>query len=577
MAKKVLIIGGVAGGASAAARLRRLDEHAEIILFERGQYISFANCGLPYYIGNVISERDYLLVQTEESMEARFHIDVRPEHEVVAIDRGRKEVEVIAKGERYRESYDYLILSPGAEPLVPPIPGIDHPSIYTVRNMNDIDKIHRHIQQVQPQKSVVIGGGYVGIEMAENLRELGQDVTVIEAGPNILAPFDFEMARMLEKTLHDHGIPVITNDAVTAFAPTAAPATGSGDKSHRGPVTLTLKSGQTLTADLVILAVGVRPENKLAREAGLDIGERGGIKVDPYLRTSDPSIYAVGDAIEVKDRVNGAYSLIPLAGPANKQGRIAADNICGRNIQYTGSQGSAILKVCNLTAAATGNNEKQLKRAGIAYRKSYTQSPSHAGYYPGGNEMVVKILFTPDEGKLLGAQIVGEDGVDKRIDVLATAIRHGMTVYDLAELELAYAPPYSSAKDPVNMAGFVGTNILRGDVNVVHWDELPAMDPSTYVLLDVRTRQEHQYSHPEGALLIPVDELRERIDEIPRDKKIFAFCRIGIRGYIACRILAPHGFDVYNISGGNELYAAMTNHYGETLTPTQKMRRSEGH
>ncbi|MCX7695305.1 MAG: FAD-dependent oxidoreductase [Caloramator sp.] len=562
MSKRVLIVGGVAGGASAAARLRRLDENIEIIMFERGGYISFANCGLPYYIGETIKERQNLLVQTEEGMEQRFNIDVRTHSEVTKIFRDTKEVEVVSNGKTYREKYDYLILSPGAAPFVPPIEGVNLDGIYTLRNMEDVDRIKEHVTKNKPNRAVVIGGGYVGIEMAENLKHIGVDVTLVEAADQVMGPLDFEMAKMIEKHMIDNGVKLIVGDAVEKF------------EKNNG-LELTLKSGKKLNADMVVMAIGVRPETKLAKEAGLEIGERGGIKVDAHMRTSDPYIYAVGDAIEVEDYINGVNTLIPLAGPANKQGRIAADNICGRESVYKGTQGTSIIKVFDLTAASTGNNEKILKRQGIPYVKSYTHSSSHAGYYPGAFVMTIKILFSPEDGKILGAQIVGRDGVDKRIDVIATAIRAGMTVYDLEELELAYAPPYSSAKDPVNMAGFTAANILKGDMKIIHADELKDINKDEYFIVDVRTDVEYEGGHLEGAVNIPVDELRKRINEIPRDKKIIVYCKIGLRGYVAYRILAQKGYDVYNLSGGYDLVLAYNMKYGEGLKLNDEMTRFE--
>jgi NADPH-dependent 2,4-dienoyl-CoA reductase/sulfur reductase-like enzyme/peroxiredoxin family protein/rhodanese-related sulfurtransferase/TusA-related sulfurtransferase len=562
MPKKVIIIGGVAGGASAAARLRRLDEDAEIIMFERGDYISFANCGLPYYVGGIITERDKLLVQTKEDMEARFNMDVRVRSEVVKIFREQKEVEVLSGGEIYRESYDYLILSPGAAPVVPPIPGIDRQGIYTLRNMADVDAIKGHLDNQKPERAVVIGGGFVGVEMVENLKEAGSQVTLVEAADQIMGPLDPEMSKMLEKQLLDNGVKVITGDAVAEFG-------GQED------IEVMLQSGVKVKADIVILAIGVKPESKLAMEAGLDLGERGGIKVDRYLRTSDPSIYAVGDAIEVKDIVNEDYTLIPLAGPANKQGRIAADNISGREVSFDGSQGTSIIKVFDITGAATGNNEKALKRLNIPYLKSYTHSPSHAGYYPGSFMLTIKLLFSPTDGKILGAQITGREGVDKRIDVLATAVRHGLTVYDLEELELAYAPPYSSAKDPVNMAGFTAANILKGDMKVIHLEEWEKLSKQNYFLLDVRTKEEFDNGHLEGAVNIPVDDLRARINDLPKDKEIIIYCKIGLRGYIAYRILHQKGFKVKNLSGGYDIHLAKNYHYGEGLEMNEQMTRSE--
>jgi len=562
MNKKVIIVGGVAGGASAAARLRRLDENIQIIMFERGDYISFANCGLPYYIGGTIKERQNLLVQTEEGMEKRFNIDIRVRSEVTRIFRDTKEVEVVSEGKTYREKYDYLILSPGAAPFVPPIPGVEKSNIFTLRNMADVDRIKSYINEKSPKKAVVIGGGFIGVEMAENLKDAGLQVTLVEAMDQILGPFDIEMARILEKEMNDHGVEIITSDGVEKF-------------EGEGRLTVSLKSGKTIEADMVILAIGVRPETKLAKEAGLEIGERGGIKVDEYLRTSDPYIYAVGDAIEVKDLVTGAWTLIPLAGPANKQGRIAADNICGRNVKYTATQGTSILKVFDMTAASTGANEKTLKRMGIPYLKSYTHSGSHAGYYPGAFTMTIKLLFSPEDGKVLGAQVVGRDGVDKRIDVIATAIRHGLTVYDLEELELAYAPPYSSAKDPVNMAGFTAANILKGDMKIVHWDEIDKLDRNEYFIVDVRTDLEYETGHIEGAVNIPVDELRGRLKDVPKDKKIVVYCKVGLRGYIAYRILLQHGYDVYNLSGGYDIYQASKKKYGEGIKLNDEMTKIE--
>lgn len=563
MSKKVVIIGGVAGGASAAARLRRLDENMEIVLFERGEYISFANCGLPYYIGGTITDREKLLVQTEEGMEQRFNIDIRTKSEVTKINREAKEVEVVSNGKTYKEKYDYIILSPGAAPFVPPIKGVDKEGMYTLRNMADVDRIKSHVVERKPRRAAVIGGGFVGVEMAENLKEAGVDVVLIEAMDQIMGPIDIEMARMLEKHMIDHGVNVVTKDAVEEFR-------GNTETE------ILLKSGKRFKVDMVILAIGVRAETKLAKESGLELGERGGIKVDEYLRTSDPSIYAVGDAIEIKDIVSQSNTLIPLAGPANKQGRIAAENVCGRNVRFNGAQGTSIIKVFDLTAAATGNNEKILKRMGIPYVKSYTHSASHAGYYPGAFVMTIKLLFSPQDGKILGAQAVGREGVDKRIDVLATAIRHGLTVYDLEELELAYAPPYSSAKDPVNMAGFVASNILREDVKIFQWDETDKLNnKDEYFLLDVRTKLENEAGTIEGSVNIPVDDLRSRLNEIPKDKKILVYCKIGLRGYIAYRILVQNGFEAYNLSGGYDLYKAANCIDSNKIDLDEQMRKVE--
>lgn len=561
MKRKIVIVGGVAGGAGAAARLRRLDEEAEIVMFEKGEYISFANCGLPYYIGGVIAERDKLLVQTEEKMEERFHVDIRVKSEVTKIFRDTKEVEVVSGGQSYRESYDYLVLSPGAEPVVLPVPGADKKGIFTLRNMADVDRIKDFVIKEKPVSAVVIGGGFVGVEMAENLKHAGLDVLLVEAADQVVGPLDPEMARMVEKNLLENGVKLALRDGVKEF---------SGD----GRMEITFKSGQKVETDLVIMAVGVRPETKLAKEAGLALGEHGGIQVDEFLQTSDPFIYAVGDAIEVKNLVSGDHALIPLAGPANKQARIVADNICGRRTKYTGSQGTSILKVFQLTAAATGNNEKVLKKTGMPYLKSYTHSGSHAGYYPGALNMVIKLLFAPDTGQVLGAQIVGAKGVDKRIDVLATAVRHGLTVYDLEELELAYAPPYSSAKDPVNMAGFVAANILKGDVKVIHWDELDAHRENG-ILVDARTKVEYENGYYPEAVHFPLDSLRQHIDQIPKDKKLLVYCKTGLRSYLACRILTQKGFDAYNISGGYDLLQAQKYDGEKSMNLDEQMTKME--
>lgn len=562
MPKKILIIGGVAGGASAAARLRRLDENAEIIMFEKGDYISFANCGLPYFIGGVIAERKKLLVQTVEEMMERFNIDIRVRSEVKKIFREKKEIEVTSSGRTYRESYDYLVLSPGADPIAPPIPGVERENIFTIRNMSDMDRIKNYILTNKPRKAAVVGGGYIGVEMAENLSQLGIQVKVIEGGDQIMAPFDLEMARMIEKTLIDKGIEVVLDSAVEKF-------------DGHSTIDVFLKNGKHFNVDFILLSVGIRPKVQLASEAGLEIGEKGGIRVDRYLRTSDPYIYAIGDAIEVQDIVNGGFTLIPLAGPGNKQGRIAADNICERKTTFKGSQGTSIIKVFDSTAAATGNNEKTLLKMGIPYIKSYTHSGSHAGYYPGARMMTIKLIFSPEGGRILGAQIVGKKGVDKRIDILATAIRHGFTVFDLEELELAYAPPFSSAKDAINMAGFVAANILKGDMQVIYWDDLEGLNPENIIILDVRTEIEYKTGHIKGSVNIPVDRLRERIVQLPRNKKIVIYCKIGLRGYFAYRILVQKGFDACNISGGYELYLAERHKYGEGIDLNEHMTRFE--
>lgn len=537
---KVLIVGGVAGGAGAATRLRRMDEDAEIIMFERGEYISYANCGLPYYVGEVIQEREQLVVQSAEGMGRRFNIDIRTNSEVTKIDTAKKEVEIREKsGKSYRESYDKLVLSPGAAPLRPPIPGIDAKNIFTLRSIPDTYAITDYIDKNKPQRAVVIGGGFIGLEMAENLVHRGLSVDVVERSPQVMAPIDQEMANIVHKYLTAKGIKLHLGTSVTGFA--------------EGGLSVQMDNGQELAADLVILAIGVRPETTLAKEAGLDLGHRGGIKVNQHLQTSNPDIYAVGDAIEVMDLVSGEPTLIPLAGPANKQGRIAANHICGINDTYKATQGTAIVKLFDMTVTSTGNNERQLRQLGIKYQKSYTHSASHAGYYPGATPMTIKLLFAPQDGRILGAQIVGYQGVDKRIDVLATAMRAGMTVFELEELELAYAPPFSSAKDPVNMAGYVAANILNGHHPVIHWDEMEQLDQAEYVLLDVRTDIERRFSSLPNSIHITLDALRDNLD-LPRDKEIIVLCEVGLRGYFAARLLLQHGYKVRNLSGGLRTY-----------------------
>lgn len=540
MAKKVVIIGGVAGGASAAARLRRLDENAQIIILERGEHISFANCGLPYYVSGVINKRQSLLLQTPKAMLRRFNIDVRTFNEAVGIRPQEKVVDIknTLTDEVYQESYDYLVLSPGAHPIVPDISGIQLSSVFTVRNVPDSDRVKEYIEARQPQKAVVIGGGFIGLEMAEALHTSGVQTTLVEAGPQVMGPLDPEMAAIVHKYLRRQGITLLLNSQAASL---------QGSEQVDGVV---LQSGETVPADIVILGIGVAPEVQLAKEAGLNLGSTGGILVNEYMQTSNPNIYAVGDAVQVKDFVTGVDALVPLAGPANKQGRLAADNIAGRPTKYNGTQGTAIIKLMDMVVAATGANEKRLKQLGWDYLACHTHPAPHATYYPGGVQMSMKILFTPKEGKLLGAQIVGYEGVDKRIDVLATAIRAGLTVFDLPELELAYAPPFSSAKDPVNMIGYVASNILTHDIDVVYWDKVPELVADGAFLLDVRTSKEIEAGAAEGYHNIPVDDLRARLDEIPRDKDVLAYCQVGLRSYIAARILKQQGFRVKSISGG---------------------------
>ena len=556
---KIVIVGGVAGGASAAARLRRLDEFAEIVLFERGEYISFANCGLPYFLGGEITDRDALTLQTPESFHARFRVDVRVEQEVTAIDRSAKTVAVVHRksGQTYVESYDTLILSPGAAPIVPDIPGVTVAGsrVFTLRNIPDTYRIKEFMDRERPRSAVVAGGGYIGVEMAENLRRAGLAVTLVERLDQVIAPLDYDMACDVHAHLRRQGVTLRLSTAVQKIEEMSdgLRVTLGGEQAGDGE----------LLTDMLILAVGVRPENALAKSAGLAIGERGGIKVDPHMRTSDEHIYAVGDAVEVTDFVTGQPAMIPLAGPANKQGRIAADHICGLASSYTGTQGSAILRVFDLTVATTGLNEKSARRLGLTYDKVFTYSNSHAGYFPGAAPMCIKTVFEKGGGKILGVQIVGVDGVDKRCDVFATAIRAGMTVADLARLELCYAPPYSSAKDPVNMAGFVAENLLAGTMKHIHWHDVAALPrDGSVTLLDVRTTVEYDNGHIDGFVNIPLDDLRERLAELDTRKTVYVNCRSGQRSYLAARILSQRGFDVYNLDGGYRLYHAVTRDAG---------------
>lgn len=545
MGKRIVIIGGVAGGASAAARLRRLDEEAEIILVEKGSYISYANCGLPYYIGDIIKDKETLLVSTPESMSRRFRIDVRVNSEATAINPSEKTVEIYDKAEKrsYSIGYDKLILSPGAEPVKPRLKGIDSPRIYTLRNIPDTYKIKAFVDENKPAAAVIVGAGFIGLEVAENLSAQGIKVTVVELSDHVIGPLDFEMAAIVHQHIKTKGIELYLKDGVESF------------EDMDNGINVQLSSGRVINTEMVIMGIGVRPETKLARNAGLTLGSTGGIYVNDHMQTSDPDIYAVGDAVQVKDFISGDDALIPLAGPANKQGRIAADNISGRNVSFGGTQGTSIVKIFDITAAVTGSNERSLIKKGIEYEKSITHSASHAGYYPGAIPMAIKLLFSKADGKLLGAQIIGYEGVDKRIDVLATAIRASMTVYDLETLELAYAPPFSSAKDPVNIAGYTASNILKGDLATFHWDDVAGIDLSSSLLIDVRTPQEYSLATIKGAINIPVDDLRERLDEIPKDKGIYVFCQVGLRGYLAGRILMQHGYTrIRNLSGGYKTY-----------------------
>lgn len=544
---RYLIVGGVAGGMSTAARLRRLDEKAEIIVFERGEYVSYANCGLPYYIGGTISERQSLLVQTPEAFRARFNVDVRTQSEVVKIDRAKQTVTVkdVKTGKTSVEKYDTLVLSPGAEPVKPPIPGIDHPNIFTLRSIPDTDRIKKFVGIHNPRRALIVGAGFIGLEMAENLHKLGVFVTIVEMTKQVMNVVDYEIAAAVHQHLKTKGVEFYLGDGVASFA-----------QGGNNRVIVTLNSGRKLEVDMVLLSIGIRPETSVAKEAGIELGERGGIKVNEYLQTSDPKIYAVGDAIETYNPIIKKYAVLPLAGPANKQGRVAADNIAGGiKRKFNGVIGTAIAKVFDLTVATAGAPEKLLQKENVPYTSSVIHVSSHAGYYPGALPMTIKIQFAPKDGKLLGAQIVGYDGVDKRIDVFSWAIQDGKTVYDLAEFEHAYAPPYSSAKDPVNMSAFVAENILEGRMKVIDWSKLLEQNRAETVILDVRTKDENALGAIDGALNIPVDDLRSRLKEVPKGKKIVVYCGVGLRAYIACRILMQNGFkEVYNLSGGYKTY-----------------------
>lgn len=536
---KIVIVGGVAAGASAAARARRLDESAEIVVLEKGRHVSFANCGLPYHIGGAIRERESLLLQTPQSLKASLNLDVRTGHEVTSIDRAARRVHVRESegGREYDESYDALVLCPGATPIRPDLAGIDHPGVLVLRNISDMDRIKTAVDR-GARRAVVIGGGYIGVEMAENLRERGLAVDLVEMVGQIMPPLDREMARDLEVHMRMHGVTLHLGTAAAAF------------KDEQGKVRVELTDGTTLTADLAVLSVGVRPDVSLAKESGLALGPRGGIKVDAHLRTSDQHIYAAGDAVEVADTVTGEPVLIPLAGPANRQGRIAAENICGRDTTYASTQGTAIVKVFDMTGGGTGASERTLRKLGRPYCKVYLHPSGHAGYYPGTAPMHIKVLFSPDSGRLLGAQVVGYDGVDKRLDVFATALRAGMTVHDLQSLELAYAPPYGSAKDPVNMAGFLGTNLLKGDVVFWYPEDFPARTADG-TLLDVRSPQEYETWHIPGAINIPLGKLRGSLDRLPRDRHVYVYCKVGFRSYLAYRFLGQHGFGkLATLAGG---------------------------
>lgn len=547
---KVVIIGGVAGGATAAARIRRLDEQAEIIVFERSGYISYANCGLPYYIGDTITDPEALTLQTPESFFSRFQITMKVRHEVTAIHAERNVVSVknLETGAEFEERYDKLLLSPGAKPSLPPVPGTDIDRLFTLRTVEDTFLIKDYINKKNPRSVILAGGGFISLELAENLRHLGMEVTIIQRPKQLMNPFDVDMASFIHSEMRSHGIRLLLGHTVEGF-----------EETENG-VRVLLKEEAPLSADMAVLAIGVSPDTRLAEMAGLKLGIKNSIIVNERMETSVPNIFAVGDAVQVKHFVSGEDSLISLAGPANKQGRIAADNICGKDSRYSGSQGSSIIKVFNMTAAVTGLNEKSAKKAGLSVDKVILSPMSHAGYYPGGKVMTMKVVFEKETYRLLGAQIVGYEGVDKRIDVLSTAIRAGMKATDLNELDLAYAPPYSSAKDPVNMAGFMIENIASGQLKQFHLEDINDLPlDGSVTLLDARTEGEFSRGHVTGFINIPVDQLRENLNKLPKDKPVYVMCQSGLRSYIACCILKGEGYDAYNFSGGYRFYDAVVN------------------
>lgn len=543
MSKKIIIVGGVAGGASTAARLRRLDENAEIIMFEKGEYISFANCGLPYYIGEIIKEREKLIVQTVDEMSNKFNLDIRNLSEVVKIDKENNKITVknLKNNEIYEESYDTLVLSPGASPIKPNIRGIeDCDDLYTLRNIPDTDKIKAYVDNKKPRKAIVIGGGFIGLEMAENLRERGLDITLVEAENQVMAPLDIEMAAIVHDVLIDKDVKLILNDGVKEFK----------DKGKR----VVLSSGKEIETDLIILSIGVRPETSIVKEAGIELNERGGIIVDKHMKTSVDNIYALGDAVEIIDFVNKKPAMIPLAWPANRQGRIVADNICGRNSSYKGSLGSSVAKIFDYTVATTGNNEKTLKKLGIDYKAIHIHPGSHAGYYPGAFPISFKMLFNPKDGRILGAQGIGIDGVEKRIDIISTAIKGNLNVFDLQDIEPCYAPPYNSAKDPVNMLGYYASNIMEDLVDIIQWNKVDELDKNNSIIVDVREEFELVTGTFENSINIPLGQLRDRLDEIPKNKNVYVTCQVGQRGYVASRILRSNGINAINIDGGIKTY-----------------------
>lgn len=545
MKKKVVIIGGVAGGATAAARIRRLDENAEIIMFERSGFVSYANCGLPYYIGGVIEDQEELTLQTPEMFMKRFRIDVRVKHEVTAIHPEKKTVTVhrLEDNTVFEESYDKLLLAPGAKPVRPSLPGMDIPNLYTLRTVEDTLRIHAFVQKEKPKSVVIAGGGYIGVEVAENLRDLGIQVTIVQRPNQLLNPLDYDMASFVHAKMRQKGVRLMLGHSVEGFA------------EENGQIQVILKDAEPLQADMVLLAIGVQPDTELAKNAGIKLGIKGSILVNNHMETSVPDIYAAGDAVEVKHYITGEKALISLAGPANKQGRIAADNICGGDSAYLGSQGSSVIKVFDITVAVTGLNERAAKAAGLDYDKVFLSPSSHASYYPGAQVMTMKVVFEKKTYKLLGAQIIGYEGVDKRIDVLATAMHAGLTAIELKNLDLSYAPPYSSAKDPVNMAGFMIENIAQNKLQQFFWDEVEELPrDGSVTLLDARTPEEYALGKMDGFINIPLDELRDRLVEIPLGKDVYVVCQSGLRSYLACRILMQNGYRCHNFSGGYRLY-----------------------
>ncbi len=543
--KRIVIVGGVAGGATCAARARRLSEDAEIVMFDRGPYVSFANCGLPYYVGNVIEQEEKLLVATPTLFKNRFRIEVRTDSEVTAVDRSASEVEVreLKTGRTYRERYDALVLAPGAMPLVPPLPGLDLPGVFTLRTIPDSRKIREWITEKKPRRAILVGAGFIGLEMAENLVHRGLSVSIVEMSDQVMPPLDPEVAKGVADWLTAKGLALRLGEALASI-----------ERGSAGDLTVKTRAGAALSADMVVLGLGVRPETSLAVKAGLELGQRGGIRVDDCMRTSDPKIWAIGDAVEVRDFVTKEWTVIPLAGPANRQGRIAADSICGRATRFRGVQGTAVCGVLGLTVAMTGASEKSLRRAGISnYEKVYVHPGHHAGYFPGAKPLHLKLIFATPDGRILGAQATGEEGVDKRIDVIAMAIQKGGTVYDLEEAELCYAPQFGSAKDPVNMAGMVAANALRGDAPLARWEEVPGTEA---MLLDVREPKEFAAGHVDHAVNVPLPQLRDRLGELPKDREILAYCGVGQRSYYATRLLRQHAFRVRNLSGGFQTYSA---------------------